>query len=121
MLYKVSSYRLGKSSQNTHERMSVKTEITFDYENSFTLEDLLREYQEIPVLVPILDLENRDSALNLSSVETGRTILEYLCKKVESGAVGIGREFLKKDLGHGRRKWPSQEYPTNHTSGAFVI
>lgn len=60
VLYRVSSYRLGKSPQNTHERMSVKTEITFDYENSFILEDLLREYQKF-LVVPVLDLENRDS------------------------------------------------------------
>ena len=60
VLYKV-SYRLGKSPWYTHERMSVKTEITFDYENSFTLEDLLSEYQKFPV-VPVLHLENCCSA-----------------------------------------------------------
>ena len=33
----------------------------------------------------------------------------------------LGSEFLKQDLGHRRRKWPSQAYLTNHTSDAFVI
>ena len=56
VLYKV-SYKLGKSLLYTHQRMSVKMEITFYYENSFAIEDLLRGYQKFPE-VPILHLEN---------------------------------------------------------------
>lgn len=114
VLYKV-SYKLGKSLLYTHQRMSVKMEITFYYENSFAIEDLLRGYQKFPA-VPVPHLENYYSTCETCLLQRWdrNTLGAHRRQKVE--LLELGSEFLKIDLGHRRRKWPSQAYPINHTS-----